>query len=288
MASLQDDVAFITGAASGFGLALAKELVSKGAKVIMVDINDCEDEATKLNSQNGKIVAIARKADTTSWEQQYLAYEAGKVTFGRIDYFFANAGIAERPWLPYFNPATTCGRAITKPDTTTLDTNLKGQLYTAALALQVFERQAFNKHGFRGKLLMTASVYGLFPSAIAVMYASSKAGIVNFSRSAALMYAGKGISVNAIAPSMAPTNIIGTLEASIEFLKAFDEKDLCSVDFVVEQFMSLLGTNPDNGRVIAVSGKEAWDQPVDSHGYEKCKSAIDTIDRQLIQAFESM
>ncbi|KAJ3974273.1 hypothetical protein EV361DRAFT_969943 [Lentinula raphanica] len=208
MASLQDDVAFITGAASGFGLALAKELVSKGAKVIMVDINDCEDEATKLNSQNGKIfiildssikfsVAIARKADTTSWEQQYLAYEAGKVTFGRIDYFFANAGIAERPWLPYFNPATTCGRAITKPDTTTLDTNLKGQLYTAALALQVFERQAFNKHGFRGKLLMTASVYGLFPSAIAAMYASSKAGIVNFSRSAALMYAGKGITVNA-------------------------------------------------------------------------------------------
>ncbi|KAJ3755816.1 NAD-P-binding protein [Lentinula raphanica] len=310
MASLQDDVAFITGAASGFGLALAKELVSKGAKVIMVDINDCEDEATKLNSQNGKIVAIARKADTTSWEQQYLAYEAGKVTFGRIDYFFANAGIAEHPWLPYFNPATTCGRAITKPDTTTLDINLKGQLYTAALALQVFERQAFNEHGFRGKLLMTASVYGLFPSAIAAMYASSKAGIVNFSRSAALMYAGKGITVNAIAPSMArkysdhvdqtalaltarttsssATNIIGTPEASIEFLKAFDEKDLCSVDFVVEQFMSLLGTNPDNGRVIAVSGKEAWDQPVDSHGYEKCKSAIDTIDRQLIQAFESM
>ncbi|KAJ3793574.1 NAD-P-binding protein [Lentinula aff. detonsa] len=288
MASLQGDVAFVTGAASGFGLALTKELVSKGAKVIMIDINDCEREVSKLNSKAGKIVAIAQRADTTSWEQQYAAYEAGKKIFGRIDYFFANAGIAEHPWLPNFNPSTARDRSIIKPDIVTLSINLIGQLYTAALALQVFERQTQNRHGFKGKLLMTASVYGFFPSAIMAMYASSKAAIVNYTRSTALIYAGKGITVNAIAPSMAPTNIIGTPEVAADFLKAFDEKDLCPVEFVVEQFMSLLGSNPDSGRVIAISGKEAWDQPVDSHKYDACKSAIDTIDTQLTQAFGSM
>ncbi|KAJ4474931.1 hypothetical protein J3R30DRAFT_3295158 [Lentinula aciculospora] len=197
MASLQGDVAFITGAASGFGLAIAKELVSRGAKVIMVDINNCDDQASELNSNAGETVAIARQADTVSWEQQYAAYEAGKERFGRVDYFFANAGIAERPWLPNFNPLAAVNRPIIKPDAKTLDVNLMGQLYTAALALQVFERQSPNKHGFKGKLLMTASVYGFFPSAIMPMYTSSKAAIVHLTRSTASMYMGKGITINA-------------------------------------------------------------------------------------------
>ncbi|KAJ3743719.1 hypothetical protein DFH05DRAFT_1535950 [Lentinula detonsa] len=185
MASLQGDVAFITGAASGFGLALTKELVSKG-------------------------VAIAQRADTTSWEQQYAAYEAGKKIFGRIDYcdsfYPTHLLLIHRPWLPNFNPSTARDRSIIKPDIVTLSINLIGQLYTAALALQVFERQTQNRHGFKGKLLMTASVYGFFPSAIMAMYASSKAAIVNYTRSTALIYAGKGITVNAIAPSMARKN----------------------------------------------------------------------------------
>ncbi|KAF8825554.1 hypothetical protein HHX47_DHR6000222 [Lentinula edodes] len=290
MTSLQldGDVAFVTGAASGFGLAITKALVSKGVKVIMVDINQCDDVASELNNKAGKTVVIARKANTTSWEQQYAAYEAGKELFGHIDYFFANAGIAERPWLPNFDPVTAAERPIIKPDITTLNIDLIGQLYTAALALQTFERQSTNKHGFRGKLLMTASVYGFFPSAIMPMYASAKAAIVNFTRSAAIMYAEKGITINTIAPSMAATNIAGPPEVSAEFMKGFSEDDLCTVEFVVEQYMSLLGDSKDSGRVIAISGTQAWDQPRDNYNYEACKSAISIIDAQLAKAFASM
>ncbi|KAJ3935554.1 MAG: hypothetical protein NXY57DRAFT_989398 [Lentinula lateritia] len=257
MASLQleGDVAFVTGAASGFGLAITKALVSKGARVIMVDINPSDDVASELNIKAGKTVAIARKADSTSWEQQYAAYEAGKELFGRVDYFFANAGIVERPWLPNFDPATAADRPIIKPDLTTLNIDLIGQLYTAALALQALERQSTNKHGFKGKLLMTASVYGFFPSAIMPMYASAKAGIVNFTRSAAIMYAEKGITINTIAPSMAATSIAGPPEVSSEFMKGFSEDDLCTVEFVVEQFMvSAPSINPvfSLGQVISI------------------------------------
>lgn len=109
---------------------------------------------------------------------------------------FANAGIAEHPWLPTFNVSTAPERPITKPNTRTLDVNLTGQLYTAALALQVFERQGLNRHGFRGKLVMTASVYSFFPSIVMPMYAASKAAVVHFMRTAASMYAGKDVTVN--------------------------------------------------------------------------------------------
>jgi NAD(P)-dependent dehydrogenase (short-subunit alcohol dehydrogenase family) len=109
---------------------------------------------------------------------------------------FANAGIAEHPWLPPFDAETAASRPIVKPDLATTDINLTGQLYTASLALQTFERQDIGPSGFRGKLILTASVFAYYPSRAMPLYAASKAGIVNFMRSAAQYYAGKNITVN--------------------------------------------------------------------------------------------
>ncbi|KAK7440433.1 hypothetical protein VKT23_017071 [Stygiomarasmius scandens] len=196
---ISGDVAFVTGAASGFGLFLSQELVSRGASVIMVDINEegCKKAATDINKDADKIVAIAVKVDTTCFEDQLAAYELGKKAFGRVDYFFANAGIPERFWLPLFDPASASSRPITKPDMTTLDVNLNGQLNTAALAFQVFERQEPNpRSGFRGKLIITSSIIGFWPCKGVPLYSTSKAGVVHFMRSMARYYADKGITVN--------------------------------------------------------------------------------------------
>ncbi|EEB97410.1 hypothetical protein MPER_03275, partial [Moniliophthora perniciosa FA553] len=164
---INGDVGFITGAASGEGL-LEKAL---------------KELASNLNSEAGQIVAIASKADTTSWEEQSAAYELGKQAFGRVDYFFANAGIAEHMWLPRFDDTShTSSESISKPNLKTLEVDLVGQLYTAALALQVFQRQNLNRHGFRGKLILTASIYGFYSGSTMPLYSVSKAGIVHFMR----------------------------------------------------------------------------------------------------------
>ncbi|KIK57012.1 hypothetical protein GYMLUDRAFT_46622 [Collybiopsis luxurians FD-317 M1] len=248
----------------------------------MVDVHSCDDVASELNSKADGVVAIATQADTTSWEQQLAAYEAGKKEFGRVDYFFANAGIAEKRWIPHFEPSTAAERPITKPNTLTLDINLDGQLNTAALALQVFERQTPNRHGFRGKLVITSSTYGHFPSAALPMYATSKAGVLHFTRSMAMMYAGTGITVNAVCPGMTATNIV-----SPQFLQAFPEEHLCPIEFVVEQFMSVLGDNPDTGRAISTHGREVWDQPLNTYKYETCRPSVEAVDAGFKRPSES-
>ncbi|EEB95879.1 hypothetical protein MPER_05085, partial [Moniliophthora perniciosa FA553] len=205
-ADVAGDVAFVTGAASGIGLALTKELVKLGqaARVILVDLSDtgASKVADELNGEAGHTVAIAVKADTTSWDQQVAAYELGQKSFGRVEYFIANAGVGEMPWIPKFDPSTVTSRPITKPDLFVTEVNLSAQLHTAALAFQVFERQELNRHGFRGKLVFTASLYGIFPSMCQPMYSASKAGIIHFMRASAEFHADKALTVNAVCPAL--------------------------------------------------------------------------------------
>ncbi|KAG7090614.1 hypothetical protein E1B28_009716 [Marasmius oreades] len=274
--SLSGDVAFVTGAASGIGYALSRKLVELGVKVVMVDVNEegCSDMAREFN-RGTETVAIAVKANTCSWDEQFAAYERGVKAFGRIDYFFANAGISERQWLPTFDPSTASSRPITKPALTTLEVDLIGQLYTAALALQVFERQEVNRHGFRGKLLLTASIYSYFTCSTMPMYTASKAGILHFMRSAAKLYEGKGVTVNSVAPNLLATNI-----GSKEAFKVFEARGLLRtpMDLVVRQFISVLGDSKDNGRAISINDEEVWDHPVDMTRWEENSKCCDMME----------
>ncbi|THU94892.1 NAD-P-binding protein [Dendrothele bispora CBS 962.96] len=273
------DVAFVTGAASGFGLALSKELVSRGASVIMTDINEdgCKKAAAEINEKAGKTAAIAVKVDTTHFEDQLSAYELGKETFGRVDYFFANAGITERQWLPLFDPTTSSSRPITKPNATTLDITLDGQLNTAALALQVFERQEPNpRTGFRGKLVITSSLTAIWPVKGLSLYCAAKAGVVNFMRATAAYYENKGITINLIAPGLTATPILPP-----NFAALFDDNFICPVELVVEQMISVLGSRKDNGRTICTMGKEAWDNVPHDPMFEKARVQYEKMEYEF-------
>ncbi|KAK7445080.1 hypothetical protein VKT23_014942 [Stygiomarasmius scandens] len=298
---IEGDVAFVTGAASGIGLAVSKALVNRGESVIMLDINEegCKKAATELNEKAGKKVAIAVKADTTCFKDQLAAYELGKEAFGRVDYcnaillyalsnftcifvVFANAGIAEHPWLPPFDPSTASSRAIIEPDTKTLDVSLNGQLNTAALAFQVFERQKPNpRTGFRGKLVMTASVYGYWSCKSMPMYAAAKAGVVNFVRGLARYYGDKGVTVNMVGLVFDDVGGLVTPIAPPDFVELLGEHMFSSVDFVAEKMISVLGSSKDNGRAISIVRREVWDHPEPSLMYEQNKPGMDFVEDEV-------
>ncbi|KAK7041809.1 hypothetical protein VNI00_009098 [Paramarasmius palmivorus] len=275
------DVAFVTGAASGIGLAVTSELNPFSARVIIVDLNDAAASklADEFNGKAGETVAVAVKTDITSWDQQVAAYEVGKKTFGRVDYFVANAGIAEFPWLPKFDPSTARSRPITQPKMAIVDVDLSAHLMTAALALQVFERQDLNRHGFRGKLVMTSSLYGVFPSMCQPMYSAAKGGIVHFVRASAQFHAKKDLTVNVVCPGLVATNIV-----SPGFLKEFQELGLVTTqEQIVQPFISLLGGSKDNGRVVCVNQDKVWDQSIMND--DLVEGLLPLLERKVGQTF---
>jgi len=277
------EVSYITGGASGIGRALATMLVTQGGLVVIADLNGeaASKFATELNEKVGSVVAISVKTDTTSWEDQLAGFQKASSTFKRIDYVFANAGIAEHPWLPPFDPETAASRPLVKPDLSTADINLTGQLYTAALALQIFERQEIGPSGFRGKLILTASVFGYFPSRAMPLYAASKAGIVNFMRSTAQYYAGKNITVNAIAPNLVDTPIA----PDVLFIPFRKHKLLSDMQLVLDQFEKLLGESVLNGQALSISQDNVWVHPADTHMLEANLPACDLISVELFKLF---
>jgi len=194
---------------------------------------------------------------------------------------FANAGIAEHPWLPPFDPETAASRPVVKPDLSTANINLTGQLYTAALALQTFERQEIGPSGFRGKLILTASVFGYFPSRAMPMYAASKAGIINFMRSAAQYYAGKNITVNAISPNLVDTPIA----PDVLFVPFRENKLLSDMQVVLDQFEKLLGESTVNGQALSISQDKVWVHPADTHMLEENLPACDLISVEIFKLF---
>ncbi|KAJ7466929.1 NAD-P-binding protein [Mycena latifolia] len=277
------EVSYITGAASGIGRALATMLVNQGGLVIIADLNGEAGAkfASELNEKAGSIVAISVKADTTVWEDQLAGFQLATSTFKRIDYVFANAGVAEHPWLPPFDPKTAASRPFAKPNLATASINLTGQLYTAALALQTFERQEIGPSGFRGKLILTASVFGYFPSKAMPLYAASKAGIINFMRSAAQYYAGKNITVNAVSPNLVDTPIA----PDVLFIPFRERKLLSDIELVIEQFKKLLGESTVNGEALSISGDTVWVHPADAHMLKENSPACDLISVEIFKLF---
>ncbi|KAJ6507448.1 NAD-P-binding protein [Mycena vitilis] len=277
------EVSYITGGASGIGRALAVRLVGQGGLVIIADLDGEAGSkfASELNEKAKSIVAISVKTNTTIWEDQLAGFNKATSTFKRIDYVFANAGIAEHPWLPPFNPETAASRPIVKPDLATTDINLTGQLYTAALALQTFERQEIGPSGFRGKLIVTASVFAYQPSRAMPLYAASKAGIVNFMRSAAQYYAAKNITVNAVAPNLVDTPIA----PNVLFIPFRERKLLSDLDLVLDQFQKFLGDSTLNGQSLSISQDTVWDHPVDTHMFRETNPACDLISVEIFKIF---
>lgn len=191
MIKLKNKVAIVTGAARGMGLATARTLLSSGAKVAMLDINDelVAESAATLSSDDQDVLALqCDVSDRTSIDQ---AISAIVERFSKIDILANIAGA--------YVPSTTQTHLSSEQDwNLVVDSNLKGIfLMSNAVIPHMIEANA-------GRIINFSSNAGRTTSPVlGASYTAAKAGVLGLSRHFAKEYADRNILVNSIAPGPA-------------------------------------------------------------------------------------
>jgi NAD(P)-dependent dehydrogenase (short-subunit alcohol dehydrogenase family) len=198
--SVRGQVALVTGAGSGLGLAMAEVMAANGASVMLSDIDPARLESAEAAFKaRGQDVAAAVTDVSDARAAQQLA-ERTVGTFGRIDVAFANAGINRGRSLAY--PEGGIDVFPLEAWQQVMDTNLFGVFATLRAVAPVMKRQR------SGSIVVTASTASLRAEPLMpYAYVTAKAAIVNLVRQAALDLNRYGIRVNAIAPGPFTTNI---------------------------------------------------------------------------------
>jgi NAD(P)-dependent dehydrogenase (short-subunit alcohol dehydrogenase family) len=186
---LASKVALITGGASGIGAAIAEAYAAKGAEVAIVDLDP--DAATR---QAEAIGSPARGfscdvSDATSVESVVAAVAE---TYGRIDILVNSAGVA------MLAPAEEIGLTAWK---TTIDVNLTG---TFLMAQAVGRRML---PAGRGTIVNLASQAASVALDQHVAYCASKFGVLGVTKVLASEWAGRGVTVNSISPTVVLTEL---------------------------------------------------------------------------------
>jgi 15-hydroxyprostaglandin dehydrogenase (NAD) len=191
---IQGTAAFVSGGASGIGRAMAVALARHGASLVIGDINEVGGaETVKLIEAGGGKAAFAR-CDTTRSDDIQDALEVALERFGRLDIVCNNAGIGGED---LFADDPGDWRRV-------VDINLTAVMDATRLAVRLFRQ-----HGRGGGVIInTASMGGLLPMPGSPVYAATKAGVVNFSRSLGYLALEENIRVNAICPSFVDTPLV--------------------------------------------------------------------------------
>ena len=189
--------ALVAGGASGLGEATARELVARGARVTIADLN--EERGAALASE---LDAAFVKADVTDEEQVKAAVEAAGGL--RLAVSCAGIGWAER----------TVGRegpAALQPFETVVRVNLIGTFNVLRLAAAAMAAGEPDAEGERGAIVMTASIAAYDGQIGQTAYSASKGGVVGLTLPAARDLARLGIRVCTIAPGLFDTPLLAGL-----------------------------------------------------------------------------
>ena len=199
---LKDRVAVVTGAGSGLGAASAVAMAREGARVLVVDVNEAAAKKTVEQIEKAGGQAAVARADVTRAADNQSVVEQAVARWGRLDVFFANAGVPQ--WKT----------DIEEVDEKTFDqifaVNVKGVWLGAKYALPVMKRQR------RGVYLITSSTSAIRPRPGGQTYAASKGAVITLAKALALECAPHGVRVVAIAPVATHTPMLPTFMNKVE------------------------------------------------------------------------
>jgi NAD(P)-dependent dehydrogenase (short-subunit alcohol dehydrogenase family) len=232
--------AFVTGGASGIGLAYAEVMAEAGAKVTLTDLDaeGAEREAARLRGEGYE--ARADKCDVAKLEEVAAAIDAHVAAYGGLDICFANAGMdaGNGFWTPNGKRNPKGQVDVYDPERwyKSIGVNLTGAFHTVREAARAMKANEKNGQRRGGSIVITSSNAAEVNEAIVgVPYMAAKAGVKHFMRHSAFELAAYGIRVNAIAPGPFVTNIgDGWVKKNPQAKKAWDE--LCPLGRMAETY----------------------------------------------------
>jgi NAD(P)-dependent dehydrogenase (short-subunit alcohol dehydrogenase family) len=191
--TVRGKVALVTGGASGIGAAVVARLAADGAQVALVDVDGAAAQALAQRLE-GDVLPV--QADVSVEADVQRAMREAVAHYGRIDLYHLNAGIAGAP--------VSLIEASVEDFDRVLGVNVRGVF----LGL----REAFRRYAAQesaGSIVTSASICSFGGGADLVAYHTSKHALLGLTRSAAVLGGPIGIRVNAVAPGIVPTNLLG-------------------------------------------------------------------------------
>ncbi len=242
--SLKGRVAVVTGGSRGIGRAIALRLAESGADVaLLLSGNQAAADETEQQVRELGVRAMAVQCDVSDAQQAAAAIKQVRAELGPIDILVNNAGI------------TRDGISLRmKPDDfrRVIDVNLTGAFLMAQAAMSDFVRRR------SGRIINISSASGLMGNAGQANYSAAKAGMIGLTKTLARELAGRGVTVNAVAPGFVKTEMTAAMnEAALsEGLKSVPMGRMAEPEEIAEAVAFLASDRAAyiTGTVLSVNG----------------------------------